>query len=123
MKITKSKKIMTVLLAVLMVFCAIPMNWGMQKAVAADSASSKPEWKFSVYGIGSSVNKASYTGSAETDKIIINCNTGKLVPASTDGVAFYYTTVPTGTNFTLRAKVHLMHGRYQMGRKVLVYLQ
>ena len=105
MKITKSKKIMTVLLAVLMVFCAIPMNWGMQKAVAADSASSKPEWKFSVYGIGSSVNKASYTGSAETDKIIINCNTGKLVPASTDGVAFYYTTVPTGTNFTLRAKV------------------
>ena len=32
-------------------------------------------------------------------------NNGKLVPASFDGLNFYYTAVPTSLNFTLRAKV------------------
>ena len=34
-------------------------------------------------------------------------NAGKIVPNSTDGVSFYYTKIPTTSNFTLRAKVHV----------------
>ena len=47
-------------------------------------------------------------------------NDGKFVPASYDGLSFYYTEVPSNMNFTLRAKVtvdqwHLSNGQEAFG--------
>ncbi|MBD5444723.1 MAG: hypothetical protein HDR29_04135, partial [Lachnospiraceae bacterium] len=43
---------------------------------------------------------------------------GKIVPADTDGLAFYYTTVnPQTTNFTLSANLHVNHWRIGNGQE------
>ena len=63
------------------------------------------KWGQITYGNGASSSKDSFTGSANDGKVTIKSKSGKLVPASFDGVSFYYTEVPASQNFTLRAKV------------------
>ena len=63
------------------------------------------KWGQITYGNGASSSKDSFTGSANEGKVTIKSKSGKLVPASFDGVSFYYTEVPASQNFTLRAKV------------------
>ena len=63
------------------------------------------KWGQITYGNGASSSKDSFTGSANEGKVTIKSASGKLVPASFDGVSFYYTEVPASQNFTLRAKV------------------
>ena len=63
------------------------------------------KWGQITYGNGASSSKDSFTGSANEGKVTIKSASGKLVPASFDGLNFYYTAVPTSLNFTLRAKV------------------
>ncbi|WP_031556371.1 right-handed parallel beta-helix repeat-containing protein [Lachnospira multipara] len=46
-------------------------------------------------------------GKLTNGKLTGSGNNGKLVPASFDGLSFYYTSVPTDKNFTLRAKVNV----------------
>ncbi len=66
-------------------------------------------WSFSAYG--SSTNKANngYVGDLNAGDSSVTVfsegGKGKIVPASTDGLAFYYTVIPSAYNFTLRAKV------------------
>ncbi len=64
------------------------------------------EWVFSAFGQG--VAKGSNCGyKANEDGSVTVWNTGnkgKLVPASTDGLSFYYTAIPANKNFTLEAK-------------------
>ncbi len=65
-------------------------------------------WGFTRYG--SSTNDASngYEGNLNTDgKVTVYSEggKGKIVPNSTDGLAFYYTAIPANYNFTLRATV------------------
>ncbi len=65
-------------------------------------------WGFTRYG--SSTNDASngYVGDLNRDgKVTVYSEggKGKIVPNSTDGVAFYYTAIPADQNFTLRATV------------------
>ncbi len=65
-------------------------------------------WGFTRYG--SSTNDASngYVGDLNRDgqvTVYSEGGKGKIVPNSTDGVAFYYTAIPADQNFTLRAKV------------------
>ena len=66
---------------------------------------SEREWVFSAFGQG--VAKGSHTGyKVNEDGSVTVWNTsskGKLVPASTDGLAFYYTAIPADKNFTLTA--------------------
>ncbi|MBQ6587652.1 MAG: hypothetical protein IJI01_03155 [Butyrivibrio sp.] len=63
------------------------------------------EWVFSAFGQG--VAKGSNTGyKANDDGSVTVWNTGnkgKIVPASTDGLSFYYTAIPADKNFTLTA--------------------
>ena len=63
------------------------------------------EWVFSAFGQG--VSKGSNIGSTVNDDGSVTVwntgNKGKLVPASTDGLSFYYTAVPANKNFTLTA--------------------
>ena len=63
------------------------------------------KWGQITYGNGASSSKDSFTGSVNDGKVTIKSKSGKLVPASFDGVSFYYTEVPASQNFTLRAKV------------------
>ena len=64
------------------------------------------EWVFSAFGTGvTKGSNAGYTANEDGTVTVWNTgNKGKLVPASTDGLAFYYTAVPTNKNFTLTAK-------------------
>ena len=123
MKTGKIRKIAAVLLAVLMVIGIMPTDFMVQKALAADTDISdtdtesavsdnnttedKPEWKFSAFGAGINSKYSGYTGDANQGKVTVYSenNSGKLSLMETDGVAFYYTTVPADKNFTLRAKV------------------
>ena len=88
-------------------------------------------WKFSAFGQGVSVSndnlsdkdksKNGYSGGVNTDEGIVNVwsldSKGKLVPASTDGVAFYYATIPTNKNFTLTATAKVNNWKYTNGQE------
>ncbi len=86
---------------------------------ATATSDAKQVWGYIVYGNGASESNAAYEGNInETGSVTLRSgavdangvlkgsgNNGKLVPASFDGLNFYYTAVPTSQNFTLRAKV------------------
>lgn len=71
------------------------------------SEETEHSWEFSTYG--SSVSTDYNTASVAADGTITVASTngkGKLVPASTDGLAFYYTTIDADSeNFTLEADI------------------
>ena len=65
-------------------------------------------WYFTAYGPSTNLEKNGYEGNLNEDGFVTvfsEGGKGKIVPASTDGLAFYYTKVPVAYNFTLRAKV------------------
>ena len=65
-------------------------------------------WGFTYYGPSTGASGNGYIGSVNEDgyvTVFSEGNKGKIQPASQDGLAFYYTAVPTTQNFTLRAKV------------------
>ena len=65
-------------------------------------------WYFTAYGPSTNLEKNGFEGDLNVDgsvTVYSEGGKGKIVPASTDGLAFYYTKVPTQYNFTLRAKV------------------
>ncbi len=65
-------------------------------------------WGFTFYGPSTNEANNGYEGNLnEGGQVTVYSEggKGKIVPNSTDGVAFYYTAVPTEYNFTLRAKV------------------
>ncbi|MCD8379001.1 MAG: fibronectin type III domain-containing protein [Lachnospiraceae bacterium] len=79
---------------------------GTLSAEVADEA--QREWAFSAYGSSTSKSKDGYSGSVADGNVTIYStgNGGKVVPASTDGLAFYYTTIdPETENFTLTATI------------------
>ena len=85
---------------------------------ATATSDAKQVWGYIVYGNGASESNSAYEGNInETGSVTLRSgavdangvlkgsgNNGKLVPASFDGLNFYYTAVPTSLNFTLRAK-------------------
>ena len=65
-------------------------------------------WGFTYYGPSTNASGNGYVGSLNEDGYVTvysEGNRGKIQPKSLDGLAFYYTAVPTSLNFTLRAKV------------------
>ena len=86
---------------------------------ATATSDAKQVWGYIVYGNGASESNSAYEGNInETGSVTLRSgavdangvlngsgNNGKLVPASFDGLNFYYTSVHTSLNFTLRAKV------------------
>ena len=68
----------------------------------------KRKWNFVTYGTSVDTRHNGYSGSIEEENLSLWClrGKGKLVPASTDGLAFYYTVIdPEQENFTLCADV------------------
>ena len=97
----------------------------------AVTAESKKSWDFAAFGQGATAMKQNgapvdyetsnnaASGSVETAVNLKSTGTkGKLVPASTDGLAFYYTTIdPANENFTLSADVTVNTWTYTNGQE------
>ena len=76
------------------------------KAIVTENA--MPTWGFTYYGPSTNQANNGYVGNLNEDgKVTVYSegNKGKIQLTSTDGIAFYYTKVPTNKNFTLRATV------------------
>ncbi|MCM1528294.1 MAG: fibronectin type III domain-containing protein [Bacteroides sp.] len=91
-----------------------------QKATVTGEA--KKNWLFAAFGSGASTktDENSYSGSFDTGDLSVWSlkGKGKLVPASTDGLAFYYTTIdPETENFTLTADVTVDNWTYSNGQE------
>lgn len=74
------------------------------------SLEAKQPWGFTVYGPSTNDDSNGYRGSVNDDgwvTVYSEGGKGKIQPNSVDGIAFYYTAVPTEYNFTLRARVHV----------------
>ena len=72
------------------------------------TADAQTVWGFTRYGSSTNDANNGYIGSVNEDgwvTVYSEGGKGKIVPNSTDGVAFYYTVIPTEYNFTLRATV------------------
>ena len=113
MRINRYRKIIAFLLAVFVIVNIMQAN-----ALAAQKMSSEGEritntgdtqvkWSFSTFGAGTDTKNNGYIGNVNDGHVTVYSenNMGKLVLASTDGLSFYYTAVPSDMNFTLRAKV------------------
>ena len=75
------------------------------------------KWGFVTYGNGASSSKDSFIGSANDGSVTVKSASGKIVPASFDGLSFYYTQVPASQNFTLRAKVSVDTWTFSNGQE------
>ena len=72
--------------------------------------SEETEWTFAAFGQGvsSSSSDCGYRVNADDSVTVWDLNNkGKIVPASTDGLSFYYTAIPASKNFTFTAKAHI----------------
>ncbi len=68
------------------------------------------KWSFSAFGQGVDTKKNGYTGNINEGSVTVYSEggKGKIVPLSTDGLAFYYTAMdPDTENFTLTATVNV----------------
>ena len=77
-------------------------------------------WGFSAFGSGVSLKTNGYEGNANEGSVRVYSTEGKgkLVPGSTDGVAFYYTKVdPSTSNFSLTATAHVNTWTYSNGQE------
>jgi len=78
-------------------------------AVEAEvTANAQRIWGFTRYGSSTNDANNGYVGSVNEDgqvTVYSEGGKGKIVPNSTDGVAFYYTPISADLNFTLRATV------------------
>ena len=75
---------------------------------ATITAEALQTWGFTSYGPSTDTKKNGYTGSVNEDgqvTVFSEGGKGKIQPNSQDGIAYYYTAVPTEYNFTLRATV------------------
>ena len=72
-----------------------------------DNQFTKRDWNFAVFGTGVNTSTNTYSENADGTVTVASTNAkGKLVPASTDGLAFYYTAIDADKeNFVLNAKV------------------
>ena len=90
---------------------------------AIATADAKQVWSFSAFGQGVSLdskNAGSEGNPNEGDgsvRVYAVNGKGKLVPASTDGLSFYYTAVPADKNYTLEADVKVNSWTYSNGQE------
>lgn len=78
------------------------------EAIVKVTADKQAVWGFTTYGTSTSSEKNKATKNDDESVTVVSAGSkGKIVPATTDGIAFYYTEVPSEYNFTLRAKVHV----------------
>ncbi|MCM1297251.1 MAG: right-handed parallel beta-helix repeat-containing protein, partial [Muribaculaceae bacterium] len=67
-------------------------------------------WQFDTFGVSTRTEKNYSKGDLNRDgevTVVSSDGAGKILAASSDGLAFYYTAIPVDQNFTLRAKAHV----------------
>ncbi len=87
---------------------------------AVASMEARRAWGFTAYGSSAKESLNGYSGSVNDDgKVTVwsEGNGGKIKPDGTDGVAFYYTAIPTVYNFTLRARVTVNSWKFSNGQE------
>ncbi len=83
------------------------------------TAEAQRVWSFSAYGSSTKLSNNWYEGNANDGSVTVASlgGSGKIVPGSTDGIAFYYTTIdPEKENFKLRAKFHVDEWKFSNGQ-------
>jgi len=95
---------------------------GAQSAAKSTVASkdAKQTWSFCFYGTSTGKDNNYAVGDLNADgkvKVVSNNGKGKFQESSNDGLAFYYTAIPTTKNFTLRAKVHIDTWKLSSGQE------
>jgi len=98
---------------------AAPKKSAMSEKFAYTLVEAAREWKFLAYGNGVSKpeDNAKYDVNEENGTVKLDVETGKIVPASNDGLAFYYTTVPSDKNFTFTANAHVDKWTFSNGQE------
>lgn len=85
---------------------------------ATATAEAKRGWNFTAYGPSTDSKNNNYSVNEDGSvSVWSEGGKGKIQPASTDGLSFYYTAVPTSENFTLRAAVHVNSWTYSNGQE------
>ena len=77
-------------------------------------------WSFVIYGPSTNETDNGYLGSVNDDGFVTvysENGKGKIQPNADDGLAFYYTAIPSDQNFTLRARVHVDNWDYSNGQE------
>lgn len=81
------------------------------KALSATATQEAQQvWSFATFGVSTSPEKNYAEGDLNRDgqvRVVSTQGAGKILANSSDGIAFYYTAIPTDKNFTLRAKIHV----------------
>ncbi len=91
-----------------------------EKLEVTATQDAKAAWGFTHYGPSTNDENNGYVGSVNENGAVTvysENGRGKIVPASVDGLSFYYTAVPTEYNFTLRAKVTVDSWTYSNGQE------
>ncbi len=84
-----------------------PKSEAMEGAATAER---QQAWRFATFGVSTKPEKNYAQGDLNRDgkvSVISTDGAGKILAASSDGLAFYYTAIPVDKNFTLRATVHV----------------
>ena len=84
------------------------------------SLEARRAWGFTAYGESAKESLNGYEGSINDDGSVTlwsKDNGGKIKPDGTDGVAFYYTAIPTEYNFKIRARVTINSWKYTNGQE------
>ena len=93
---------------------------GESKMEVEVTSDSEQEWTFSAFGqgISSGSNNVGYTVNDDGSVTVWDLNNkGKIVPASTDGLSFYYATIPADQNFTLTATATIDYWTFTNGQE------
>ena len=106
-------------------FYVVAVREDKDKSVASDvveAVATQEEqivWGFTRYGSSTNDANNGYIGNANNGSVTVYSESGKgkIVPNSTDGIAFYYTPIPTEKNFTLKAKVHVDNWKLSNGQE------
>ena len=84
------------------------------------TAEAQRAWSFTVFGPSTNTADNGYIGNLNEDGFVTvysENGKGKIQPNADDGVAFYYTAIPSDQNFTLRAHVHVDNWDYSNGQE------
>ncbi len=87
---------------------------------AVPTADAQRVWGFTRYGSSTNDANNGYVGDMNADGTVTvysEGGKGKIVPNSTDGIAFYYTAIPADQNFTLRATVTVDSWTFSNGQE------
>lgn len=86
---------------------------------AEEKSDAEGKWDFAIFGTSTNKEDNGYEGSIEDGSVrVYSLNgKGKIVAKSTDGIAYYYTALPTDTNFTLKATGHVNNWFFSNGQE------